>query len=95
MVRAMLLSLAGAFLMAYVLAHTVDVWRPSTWLAGQDGAPAMYGFMAGFFVWLGYVLPLLLNQAAFEQRSWTLFGLSAGYYFVVLQAMGMILAFWR
>jgi len=46
-------------------------------------------------VWLGYAVPLLLNQVAFESRNWILFGVSAGYYFVVLQAMGMILAFWR
>jgi hypothetical protein len=45
-----ILNLVGTFLMAYVLAHDVSVWRPSSWKAGADAAPHVYGFFAGFFV---------------------------------------------
>lgn len=93
--RGSALNLVGTFLMAYVLAHDVAVWRPSTWSAGADQPPHVYGFFAGFFVWVGFVVPVLLNGVAFEKRSWKVFGIGAGYQFLSLQAMGMILAFWR
>ena len=90
-----LLNLLGTVLMAYVLAHDVLVWRPSTWRAGADQAAHIYGFFAGFFVWLGFVVPVLMNGVAFERKSWKVFGIGAGFQFLSLQAMGMILSFWR
>jgi hypothetical protein len=89
------LNLVGTFLMAYVLAHDVSVWRPSSWNAGADKAPWTYGFYAGLFVWLGFIVPVLLNGVAFERKSWKVFGIGAGFQFLSLQAMGMILSFWR
>ena len=93
--RAMGLNILGTFLMAYVLAHEVVVWRPSTWNAGADAAPAVYGFFAAFFVWLGFIVPILLNGVAFERKSWKVFGIGAGYQALSLVAMAMILSFWR
>ncbi len=93
--RASILNLVGTLLMAYVLAHDVAVWRPSTWNAGADSAPHVYGFFAGFFVWIGFIVPVLLNGPAFEGKSWKVFGIAVGYQFLSLQAMGMILAHWR
>ncbi len=95
MVRAMILMVVGSFLTAYVLAHSAEVWRPSTWKAGPDEANWTYGHAAGFFTWVGFYVPQLLNSVAWEMKSWKLFGINAGYHFVALQAMGMILAFWR
>jgi hypothetical protein len=93
--RALLLSLFGTALMAYVLAHEVVVWRPSTWNAGADAAPAVYGFFAAFFIWLGFIVPIYLNWVAFERKSWKVFGIGVGYQFVSLLVMAMILSFWR
>jgi hypothetical protein len=90
-----LLNLLGTLLMAFVLAHDVAAWRPSTWKAGADNPAHLYGFFAGFFVWLGFVVPILLNGVAFERKSWKVFGIAAGFQFLSLQTMGMILAFWR
>lgn len=89
------LNVIGLLLMAFVLAHQVAVWRPSTWGLGPDQGTAVYGAMAGFFTWLGFVMPILLNGVAFERKSWTVFGIQVGYQFVSLQVMGLILAFWR
>lgn len=47
--RSLALNLLGTLLMAFVLAHDVLGWRPSTWNAGPDAPPAVYGFFAGFF----------------------------------------------
>jgi hypothetical protein len=91
--RAITLMIIGTFLTVYVLAHGVEVWRPSTWNAGTDASNATYGFLAPFFVWVGYFVPVLLSSVAWENRSWKLFAINAGYYFVALLAAGMILAY--
>ncbi len=95
MMRGMLLMIIGTFLMVFVLAHSVQVWRPSVWNAGTDQSNAVYGFMSGFFTWIGFFVPQLLGAVAWENRSWKLFGINAAYQFLSLQIAGMILAFWR
>ena len=95
MMRSMVIMIVGAFLTAYVLSHTVQVWRPSTWnSAWTDESPCIYGFFSGFFTWLGFYVPLLMGPVAWENKPWKLFWLNAGYYFVSLQAISMILAYW-
>lgn len=89
------LQFVGLLLMAFVMAHDVQVWRPSVWKAGPDQSPAVYGFFAGLFLWLGFVVPMLLNSVAFERKTWKVFGINAGYQFASLQCLGMILSFWR
>src|SRR5256885_15430627 len=64
MLRAMALTILGTFLIAYVMAYDVGVWRPSSWNAGTDAAAYVYGFLAGLFVWLGYFIPQQLNAVA-------------------------------
>src|SRR5438093_922186 len=77
--RGSVLNLVGAFLMAWVLAHDVAVWRPSSWNAGADAPPYLYGFFAGFFIWLGFIVPMLLNGPAFERKPWKVFFIGAVY----------------
>lgn len=89
------INILGTFLTAYVLAHEVSVWRPSAWNAGSDSAPYFYGFLAGFFTWLGFAVPVLLNGVSFEKKSWKLFGINAAFLFVSFQIIAMILSFWR
>lgn len=95
MMRGMALTLVGVYLTAYVMLHTGEVWRPSVWRAGPDAPPYVYGFFNGFFVWLGFYVPMLLATVAWEGRRWTLFGLNAAYHFLNLQIIAMILACWR
>lgn len=93
--RAMAIMIVSAFLTAYVLAHTVAVWRPSTWNAGTDAANVIYGLSSAFFTWIGFFVPVLLAGVAWENKSWKLFGINAGYHFAALLAAAMILAHWR
>lgn len=93
-IKGSIINLVGAVLMAYVLAHEVTIWRPSTWNVGQDQGPAVYGFMAAFFAWMGFVVPILLNGVAFEHKSWRIFWIGAAYQFISMQTMGMILSHW-
>ena len=95
MKRSMILMLISALLTAYVLAWSVEVWRPSVWKAGTDAASATYGFYAALFTWIGFFVPVLLAGVAWENKSLRLFGINAGYHFVALMAAAMILAHWR
>ncbi|MDQ2870251.1 MAG: DUF1761 domain-containing protein [Acidobacteriota bacterium] len=93
--KALGLNVLGTLLTAYVLAHEVQGWRPSSWNAGPDAPAATYGFFAAFFAWLGFVVPVLLNGVAFERKSWKLFGINASFQLVSLVIIGMILTYWR
>jgi hypothetical protein len=89
------LGLVGTILTAYVLFFSIEIWRPSVWGIGTDQPFHSYGFWGGFFVWLGFYVPMLLGSVAWEGRSWSLFGLNAVYHFINLQILAMILAGWR
>jgi hypothetical protein len=95
MLRSMALGVFGTVLTAYVLTYTGAIWRASVWGVGTDAEFYFYGFMAGFFTWLGFYVPLFLNAVAWEGRSWGLFGLNVAYHFFNLQIIAMILAYWR
>ena len=94
--KSMGMMLVGAILVAYCLAMNSAAWH---FLAEktmpQPANPLMMGFSAGFYTWIGFFVPVYLNSVAFEGKSWTLFGINTGYYFVNLQVLGMILAYWR
>jgi hypothetical protein len=90
--RAFALNILGLLLMSWVLAHHVVVWMPTK----PPGAPdVQLGLAAGFFNWLGFVVPMLLNSVAFEKKSWKVFGINAGYQVISLLVMGVILAVWH
>jgi hypothetical protein len=95
MLRPMLLTLFGTLLTSYVLVHTTHIWRASTWGAGADSASYVYGFLSGFFTWLGFYVPVFLSTVAWEGRSWGLFLLNVSYHFINLQIIAMIIAYWR
>lgn len=92
--RSMLLMLVGAAMTAVVLACVIELSRPVTPDA-NDAPDAAYGLAAALGAWLGFCVPLLLGGVAWENRSWKLFGINAGYHLAALLAAGLILALWR
>ena len=93
--RSMLLMLVGATLTAVVLACAIELSRPLTPHAGDDAPDVVYGLAAAFGAWIGFCVPLLLGGVAWENRSWRLFGINAGYHLTALLAAGIILALWQ
>jgi hypothetical protein len=79
------LTYVGAALMAYVLAVVLNNSNATDYVSGA---------MVGFWVWLGFVLPVLLNEVLFGRKSWDLYYLNIGYYLVTLLLMGAVLAGW-
>ncbi len=103
MVKSMSLMVIGAFLLAYTLAHNIEAWRfvMQTMMAtgkmpGMQPSHIPIGLAINSAAWttVGYIVPILFNQVAFESRSWKLFFINAGYYLVALGIMSTILAFW-
>ena len=54
-----------------------------------------YGLLVSVFVWGGFVVSVLITQVTYERRPFAFFAISAGYRFVTLIAMGVILSVWR
>lgn len=103
MYRAMGIMLIGTFLLAYCLAYNVEAWRTVMGVTIASGqAPGMQASQIPMIlainsaVWttIGYFVPMILNQVAFEGRSWKLFFINAGYYLTSLAIMSTILAYW-
>lgn len=97
MASSMAKDLAGNLVMAYVLFHSIAVWLPELWAAqlgtsAENSAMWLYGVWGGFFVWLGFFLPVSLSRTGWERRSWTWFAIDAGHHLVKLMVMAQILA---
>ncbi len=95
MIRGSVLNLVGTFVMVFVMAHFVQVWRPSTWNAGEDMPNIVYGLIAALFAWVGFAVPVLLNPVGYEGKSWRYFMIGAGYQLVSLLTIGTILSLWN
>ncbi len=83
--NAMLMMVPLAFITAYILAHFVDYTASITW---QDGA------QTGFWLWLGFQLPLILQGKLFENKKMELLYINGAYQLVSLMGMGATLAYW-
>lgn len=78
-------AFAGTLLMSYVLAHFIDYVQATTIVGGLQG---------GFWIWLGFIVPVLLSSVLWEGKSVKLYMLNIAYYAVTLMAMSVILAVW-
>ena len=84
-------SLVGSLLMAYVLAHFVEYMR----LLDYEGdANAFMGVMTGFWIWLGFIAPVMFTAVLFANKPVKLWLIDTGYQLASMLAMGAILAAW-
>lgn len=79
----------ASLVMAFVLAHSLIF--ASSYL-NTSGLSA--GLQAGFWNWLGFVLPVTAGVFLWEGKPLGLWVLNASYYFVALLLMGTVLALW-
>lgn len=78
-------SFVGLVVMSYVLSYFIDLVGATLF---------MDGLRAGFWVWLGFVAPVMLGSIWWEGKPLKLFFINAGQYLVVLGIMGGMLAVW-
>jgi hypothetical protein len=77
----------ASLIMVFVMAHSLVFASDYLGITG-----VMAGVQAGFWNWLGFVVPTSLGSVLWEQKSWTLWFINAGYYLVTLIVVGVILA---
>ncbi len=80
------IAFLGGLLTAYILAHFAKYLTAQTFSEGM---------IAGFWIWLGFVVPILLGSVLWEGKSFRFYMINALYYLVSLEVMGGILAVWR
>ena len=83
---AMLASLVGDLVTAFLLAHVV-AWSG----AGTLG----WGAFIGFIAWLGFFAAPNFPQGIYENRPLGVFLINSGYWLVGLVGVGGLLAVWR
>lgn len=86
MARAIFIELAMSLLMAFALANIVVGSNITDWLNGA---------LAGFWLWLGFVVATHLPLWGFERRPLKLVAINLGCHLVSLLLMGALLAIWR
>jgi len=87
--QAMVLGFIGALVMAGVFAHML-VYAD----AYQQMKGVWAGMQGGFWLWLGFIAPVTAGVVLWEGKSWKLWILTTGYWFVALLVMGAILGMW-
>ena len=88
-VLSVVLSLIGALLTSYILAHAV-IFAGTYMKTGGVGL----GLTTGFFNWIGFIAPVTLGAVLYEKKSWAYWVLNNGYWLLSLLVMGIILALW-
>jgi len=91
MAKGMILMVIGNFFMAYVFAHNIAAWG---YVPGvKEMSPMANISNAAVFTWLGFYVPVVLSAVGWENRSWKLFFINAGYHLVSLFLVAAILMF--
>jgi hypothetical protein len=77
----------ASVIMAYVLRHSLEFGA-----AFQNTQGISAGLSAGFWNWLGFVMPVTLSKVLWEGKPWKLWFIDNGNFLVTLLGMGVILS---
>src|SRR5258708_5612187 len=84
--KALVGDLFSSLLMAVALVHVIRY-------AGASDLEQ--GLFVTFWCWLGFVAAVLLASVTYERRPFKYFAINAGYRFVAMMVMGLILTLWK
>lgn len=84
--QAMTIGFFVTLLSAYVLAQFIVWTGASTWQTALQ---------LGFWVWLGFLAPTLMNGWLWEGKSVKLFAFNAAYLLVSIEVMALVLGLWH
>lgn len=94
MIVAYILMVLGSFLMFFVLQHVFIAYADAYHIDDPEyDLGLVEGITGGFFMWLGFVLPLQFGQVTWEGKPWSLFFVNAAYYVLTLVGGGVIFAY--
>ncbi len=80
-----------SLLVAYVLSHII--WGMNT--AFDRSFDAMSGLSTGFWIWLGFILPVKYGESLWTNKRFKYTAIDLGYWLILLMVMGMIIAAWN
>lgn len=95
LVKGLIMTVVGIFLMTFVFHNNLAVWQPETWgvTPTEPMSKIVQAITAAFFVTLGFMVPSSLDKVAWEKRSWKFFAIEVGYYFFLLLIIALILLY--
>lgn len=79
-----LLSLIMAYTLSHVMYFGANYMQTSFQAAGLTSA---------FWMWFGFVMPVMATGQIFGEKKWKLFGIDTGYQLASLLAMGAVIGF--
>lgn len=80
------LALVTAFILSNVMTMSMAYFN-------YDGIST--GLMSGFWMWLGFVMPVQLTDVLFSKKPIKLFAINTGYQLLSLLAMGVVIGLLR
>jgi hypothetical protein len=83
--KSYLIAFIGSLVMAFVLAHLLQLTNATSLSAGLTMA---------FWLWLGLIVTVLLSSVLWENKPWILFLINISHYLVGLATMSLILVSW-
>lgn len=81
----------ASLIMAYVLAHIV--WGMN--MALDRDPDLMSGISTGFWMWLGFIVPLKWGDMLWSGKKFKYASIEFGYWLVNLVVMGIIISLWQ
>ena len=85
MAKSYITAFIGLLLMNFVLAHFVDYTESTT---------AILGAQTGFWIWLGFIIPVLLGSILWEGKPFELYLINMLYWLIGLVVGGGIFGVW-
>ena len=82
MLKLYLINFVATLVSAYVLAHFIDYAQAQTYVEGLQAA---------FWIWLGFIAPIMLRTVLWECKPVKLYALNVSYHLVSFGIMSVIL----
>lgn len=80
------ISFVLSLIMAYVLTHVMVMGH-----AYFNTSLLSSGLTSAFWMWLGFVMPVMATATIFGEKNWKLLGIDTGYQLASLLAMGAVI----
>lgn len=82
-----------SLVMAFVFAHVLWAFSVAPGMEGMSWF--LSGLNGGFWMWLGFVFPLLYGTSLWSGKKFKYVSVELGYWLVLLLVMGWIISAWR
>ena len=93
MIPVYLLNFLLSIWTAYIISFYVSGWTTA------GSTPIANGVMNAFWIWLGFLVPVLAGSAMWggksKKDSWRMFFITSGYYLVSFLILGAIIGGWK